>query len=74
MPYNTTTSTQSNRNTRTERTIRYIDKDFTTFKDSLIYLLLKKKIGVIFSFKFNGIQNEIFIAIEEKAIEINQPR
>jgi len=36
MPYNTTTSTQSNRNTRTERTIRYIDKDFTTFKDSLI--------------------------------------
>lgn len=36
MPYNTITSTQSNKNTRNERTIRYIDKDFTNFKDSLI--------------------------------------
>ena len=36
MPYNNTTSTQSNKNTRAERTIRYIDKDFTNFKDSLI--------------------------------------
>jgi len=36
MPYNTTTSTQSNQNTREERSIRYIDKDFTNFKNSLI--------------------------------------
>ena len=36
MPYNNITSTQSNKNTREERTIRYIDKDFTNFKDSLI--------------------------------------
>ena len=36
MPYNTTTSTQSNQNTREERSIRYIDKDFTNFRNSLI--------------------------------------
>lgn len=36
MPYNNTTSTQSNRNTKAERSIRYIDKDFTNFRNSLI--------------------------------------
>ncbi len=36
MAYNTTTSTQSSGNNRAERNIRYIDKDFNNFKNSLI--------------------------------------
>ena len=36
MAYNTSTSTQSNSNNRAERVIRYIDKDFDNFKNSLI--------------------------------------
>ncbi len=36
MAYNTNTSTQSNKNNRAERNIRYIDKDFNNFRSSLI--------------------------------------
>ena len=36
MAYNTNTSTQSNGNNRAERNIRYIDKDFNNFRNSLI--------------------------------------
>ncbi len=36
MAYNTTTSTQSSKNNRAERNIRYIDRDFDSFKNSLI--------------------------------------
>lgn len=36
MAYNTNTSTQSNKNNRAERNIRYIDKDFSNFRSSLI--------------------------------------
>ena len=36
MAYNTNTSTQSNGNNRAERNIRYIDKDFSSFRSSLI--------------------------------------
>ena len=36
MAYNTVTSTQSNKNNRAERSIRYIDRDFNNFRDSLI--------------------------------------
>ena len=36
MAYNTSTSTQSNSNERSERNIRYLDRDFSSFKNSLI--------------------------------------
>lgn len=36
MAYNTITSTQSSGNNRAERNIRYIDKDFNNFRNSLI--------------------------------------
>ena len=36
MAYNSTTPTQSGKNNRAERNIRYIDKDFNNFRNSLI--------------------------------------
>jgi len=36
MAYNNSTSTQSNGNNREERNIRYLDRDFSNFKNSLI--------------------------------------
>ena len=36
MAYNNNTSTQSNGNNKAERNIRYIDRDFNSFRDSLI--------------------------------------
>jgi len=38
MAYNTSISTQSSKNNRAERNIRYTDKDFNSFRDSLIEL------------------------------------